>query len=453
MSGTVLLIDDDPEILSALSRYLHTLGYQVRGESTGYDGVEAFRSTRPDVVVLDLDLPDTTGLDVLEEIRDDRAVVIMLTGTGDIPTAVRAMQLGAENFLTKPVELPHLGAVVARASEKSRLRRENLALKAGGGGHDEGPGQVEALGVSPMMAEIGRKVRLLADSDRTTVLLTGESGTGKGWVARLLHRLSPRSDRPFVEVNCAGLTSTFLASELFGHEKGAFTDAKESREGLFEAGHTGVLFLDEVGDLAPDLQPKLLKVLEDRTFRRLGGTREITVDVRLVAATNRDLEAAVESGEFREDLFYRLNVTPIHLPPVRERTPEDRAALLHRLNGEVRTEMRKGPGRISDDALEALINYAWPGNIREMRNVVERAMIFAGDAEQIAVEHLPIELQRSRHRASGRSFRPDSLEEVERRHIERMLRYHQGNRTHAAKDLGIARATLINKIRTYGLDL
>jgi len=452
LSGTVLLVDDDPEILSALGRYLGTLGYEVRAEATGYDGIEAFRSTRPDVVVLDLDLPDTTGLEVLAEIRDDRAVVVMLTGTGDIPTAVQAMQLGAENFLAKPVELPHLGAVVARAAEKSRLRRENLALKAGAS-HDEEPGQVEALGVSPMMAEIGRKVRLLADSDRTTVLLTGESGTGKGWVARLLHRLSRRSDRPFVEVNCAGLTSTFLASELFGHEKGAFTDAKVSREGLFEAGHTGVLFLDEVGDLAPDLQPKLLKVLEDRTFRRLGGTREITVDVRLVAATNRDLEAAVASGEFREDLFYRLNVTPLHLPPVRERTPEDRAALLHRLNGEVRTEMRKGPGRISDGALEALINYEWPGNIREMRNVIERAMIFAGDADELLVEHLPIELQRSKRRASGRSFRPDSLEEVERRHIERMLRYHDGNRTHSAKDLGIARATLINKIKTYSLDL
>ena len=450
MSGTVLLVDDDPSILRALSRYLDGLGYQVLAESLGQEGVDAFERHRPDVVVLDLDLPDIHGLEVLERLRERDGCVVMLTGTGDIDTAVRSMRLGAENFLTKPVELAHLGAVVGRAAEKTRLRRENAALKA-----REGPAAsaLDGLGVSPLMTDLARQIRLLAESDRTTVLLTGESGTGKGWVARTLHRLSERSDRPFVEVNCAGLNATFLDSELFGHERGAYTDAKERREGLFEAAHTGTLFLDEVGDLAPELQPKLLKVLETKTFRRLGGTKEITVDARLVAATHQDLEKARDEGTFREDLFYRLNVTPLHLPAVRERTVEDRLALLQGLLAELRSELRRGPSAISDDALGLLMEYPWPGNIREMRNVLERALIFGGDADEIGVDHLPSELRRGSGSKRRGGFRPESLQEVERRHIERMLVHHDGNRTHAAKDLGIARATLINKIKTYDLDL
>jgi len=450
LSGTVLLVDDDPVQVTGLQFYLESVGFQVSAEGSGAAGVERFLRHRPDVVVLDLGLPDMEGLDVLGVLREHEAVVVVLTGTGDIATAVRAMQMGAENFLTKPVEAQHLGAVLARAVEKARLRRENLALRAAAA--EEEPGGLEALGASPVMSEIARKVRLLAQSDRTTVLLTGESGTGKGWVARILHRLSPRRDGPFVEVNCAGLTSTFLASELFGHEKGAFTDAREAREGLFQAADRGVLFLDEMGDLSLDLQPKLLNVLEGRAFRRLGGSREIAVDVRLVAATNRDLEAAVARGDFREDLFYRLNVTPIHLPALRERSVEDRMALVHRLNAEVRREMRRGPGEVSDEAVERLVAYPWPGNIREMRNVLERALIFGGASDTILPEHLPGEL-RTTHRARGSAaFRPESLSAVERRHIERVLQHHGGNRTRAARDLGIARATLINKIKAYGIE-
>ena len=450
MSGTVLLVDDDPQVLTALGRFLTGLDYQVEEAATGAGALERFTEHRPDAVILDLGLPDVDGLEVLGRLREYGAVVVMLTGQGDIETAVRAMQLGAENFLTKPVEPQHLGAVVARAVEKARLKRENRLLRASVA--DEDPNQLSVLGASPEMQDIARKIRLLAESDRTTVLLTGESGTGKGWVARILHRLSPRRNRPFVEVNCAGLTSTFLASELFGHERGAYTDAKDSREGLFQAADQGVLFLDEMGDLAPDLQPKLLHVLENRSFRRLGGSREITVDVRLVAATNRDLQAAVDRGDFREDLFYRLNVTPIHLPPLRARSVEDRMALVHRLNAEVRRDMRRGPGEVSDEAVEALVAYAWPGNIREMRNVLERAIIFGGTGDVIRPEHLPAELRSSpRGRASG-GFKPESLQAVERRHIERVLRHHDGNRSRAAKDLGIARATLINKIRIYGID-
>jgi two-component system, NtrC family, response regulator AtoC len=449
MSETLLLVDDDTAVLTSLARYLERLGYHPILETTGAGALEAFERHRPTAVILDLRLPDVEEFELLEGIRAMGGLVILITGHGDVETAVRAMQLGAETFLTKPVDLEHFGAVVARVVEKERLRRENTRLREQSG---QGSG-LEAVGVSPLMQEVARKVELLARAERTTVLLTGESGTGKGWIARLLHRLSPRTDRPFVDVNCAGLTATFLDSELFGHEKGAYTDAKEQRDGLFKIADTGTLFLDEIGDLHPELQPKLLNVIETRRFRRLGGSREIQVDVRLVVATNRDIQQAVEDERFREDLFYRLNVTALHLPPVRERTEEDRMALIHSLVDDLRHEIPTGPDRLSDPALRRLLDHAWPGNIREMRNVLERALIFAKDEDTIGIEHLPQELRRSGSRPRSGAFQPLSMEEVERRHIERMVLHHKGNRSRAAEALGIARATLINKIKKYGLEV
>jgi two-component system response regulator HydG len=255
-----------------------------------------------------------------------------------------------------------------------------------------------------------------------------------------------------VEVNCGGLSATFLDSELFGHEKGAFTDAKERKQGLLELADGGTIFLDEIGDLAIELQPKLLKALETKTFRRLGGTREVTVDVRLVAATNHDLPAEVKVGRFREDLFYRLSVMPVHLPPVRERSRDDRLALLTRLLGELRSQLPGCPAECTSEALDRLLSAAWPGNVREMRNVLERGMILARGAPAISVEHLPPDLRKG---ATGldRRHQPQSLAEIERVQIERALRYHAGNRTRAALELGISRATLINKIKVYALDL
>jgi transcriptional regulator with PAS, ATPase and Fis domain len=300
------------------------------------------------------------------------------------------------------------------------------------------------------MKDIAHQVALLAQSDRTTVLLEGESGTGKGWVARIIHDQGPRRDGPFVEVNCAGLTATFLDSELFGHEKGAFTDAKDRKQGLFEIADGGTIFLDEIGDLAPELQPKLLKVLETKTFRRLGGTRELTVDVRLVAATNKDLRAEVEAGQFREDLLYRLSVMPLRLPPVRERPREDRLALLMRLLADLRDQLPDAPHTISPDALDRLMAHDWKGNVREMRNVLERALILGRGQEAVAVEQLPAEL-RARAGAGDRRHTPLTLDELERQHIDRTLRYHSGNRTRSAQELGISRATLINKIKRYGI--
>jgi two-component system, NtrC family, response regulator AtoC len=451
MSRTVLLIDDDVEVLGSVGRYLENEGYEVLREETGSDGLATYEAHEPELVLLDLRLPDAEELSVLKALRARDATVILLTGFGDIETAVEAMRLGAENFLTKPVEMSYLVAVMDRAVERARLLRENQRLRL----QESGDAGVEPLGESPAMRQLAVQVELLAESDRTTVLLTGESGTGKGWVARRLHLLGPRAGAPFVEVNAAGLTPTFLASELFGHEKGAFTDARERRDGLFTEADGGSLFLDEVGELAIELQPRLLNVLETRTFRRLGGSRELTSDVRFIAATNRNLEEAVAEGSFREDLYYRLKVAPLHLPPVRERSEVDRLALLHHLLRQLHAEIPGSPSGLDDDTVGILLNYAWPGNIREMRNVLERSVIFASGVDVIRPAHLPPEI-RTGNRGPGaerrRGFQPESMEEVERRHIRLMLHHHGGNRSRSARDLGIARTTLIQKIERYGLE-
>ena len=446
MGDSILLIDDDADVLRAVGDYFDKIGFEVGRADAAEAGFEAFDRMRPDVVILDLHLPDIGGLEVLERLRSLGGSVILLTGQGDIETAVRAMQLGAEHFLTKPVDLGHLAAATARVCDKIHLARENALLRARG----REPEGLESLGVSPAIRELGRQVELLSASERSTVLLTGESGTGKGWVARVIHHLSPRASGPFVEVNCGGLSATFLESELFGHEKGAFTDAKERRQGLFELADRGTIFLDEIGDLAPELQPKLLKVLETRTFRRLGGTREMTVDVRLVAATNRDLVAEVRTGRFREDLYYRLSVMPLRLPAVRDRSRDDRLALLTRILSDLAPQMPGCPSATSAEALDRLLSAPWPGNVREMRNVIERAMILARGAGQIGVEHLPADLRKG---GGERRHQPQALAEVERVHIEKTLKFHGGNRTRAAQELGISRATLINKIKVYGLDI
>jgi DNA-binding NtrC family response regulator len=447
MADTLLLVDDDAAVLRAIGDYFERIGYEVWRDGTGEQAMETFHRVRPDVVLLDVHLPDASGLDVLERLRREGAAVILLTGQGDIETAVKAMQLGAENFLTKPVDMTHLSAAIARVAEKTRLSRQNARLRAL---DHEGEG-LASLGVSPAMQEMARQIELLAASERSTVLLQGESGTGKGWVARVIHNHSPRSGGPFIEVNCAGLSATFLDSELFGHEKGAYTDAKERKVGLFELADHGSIFLDEIGELTLELQPKLLKVLETKKFRRLGGTRELSVDVRLIAATNRDLVREVETGRFREDLYDRLNVMPLMLPPVRDRSREDRLDLITRIISDLKTELPGCPSECTTDVLDRLLSAAWPGNVREMRNVLERSMILARGQPAIGIEQLPPDL---RQRSSvDRRYHAQSLWEVERQHIERTLRHHSGNRTRAALELGISRATLINKIKAYSLNL
>jgi DNA-binding NtrC family response regulator len=447
MADSVLLIDDDVDVLRAIGNHFDRLGYEVIRELSGEAGLTTYDRLRPDVVILDLRLPGAEGMEVLEHLRQRDAAVLLLCDSSDVPTAVQAMQLGAETFLTKPVDLAHLGAATARIADKARLRRINEALL---GRRSPGPG-LDSLGTSSQMQDFAHQVALLAQSERTTVLLTGESGTGKGRIARMIHDLSPRARGPFVEVTCTGLNATVLDSELFGHERSAFADAKERKQGLFEIADRGTIFLDEIGDLPPELQPKLLKALETRTFRRLGGTREISVDVRLIAATNRQLQADVESGRFREDLYYRLSVMPLLMPAVRDRSREDRLALLTQVMIDLRRELPEAPGTLTSEALERLLGYAWPGNVREVRNVLERAMILGRGQPAISVEHLPGEF-RARPGIGDRRHTPLSLDDLERQHIERTLKHHSGNRTRAAQELGISRATLINKIKRYAIN-
>ncbi len=445
MTGSILIVDDDPTLLHYLSRYFGRRDLKVHRAATGLDAVDLYDVHRPEVVLLDLELPDMSGLSVLAEIYERGATVVMLTGHGDIPTAVQAIKIGAENFLTKPVDDAHLDAVVERALEKARLKRaqeyqDRIASDP----------SLEPLGGSPRMRALAGEIERLAQADRTTVLLLGESGTGKGWVAERIHRLSPRSAGPFVEINSATLTGTLLESELFGHEKGAFTDARSTKRGLFEIADGGTLMLDEIADLDLALQPKLLKVIESQTFRRVGGTREKSVDVRLIAATNRDLRRAVEHNEFREDLYYRLNVAPIELPPLRERSRQDLLDLTQGIFAQLRAEMPGGPQRISAEALDLVLRHPWSGNIRELRNVLERARIVAGRVEVVEPKHLPADMREPTKPA--RSDGPlRSLQEVERDQIKRVLAHCGGNRTRAAELLGISRATLHNKIKKYGL--
>jgi two-component system, NtrC family, response regulator AtoC len=445
--ASVLIVDDEPAITSTLGTYFErTGGHAVTKAHTGQEGLNLFRRMRPDLVLLDVRLPDMTGFDVLEKIHEEHGTVIMITAYGDVPLAVQAMQNGAENFLTKPIELQHLGAAAERAFEKSRLRQMNQFLASRRGSSSSAR---VLLGSSGPMQELANQIEMLASSDRTTVLLIGESGAGKGRVAELIHSRSTRGNRPFVEVNCAALTAETLDGELFGHER-VNDDHGGPKPGLFEVAHGGSLFLDEIGDLGPTLQPKLLGVLEGKAFRRVGGTQEIQADVRLIAATSKDLVNEVTAGTFREDLYYRLSVMPVYLPPLRARSREDLIELIAHVLDELRATLPDAPPQIGDAALDRMLRYTWPGNIRELRNVLERATIVSRGAGTIGPEHLPADVRE----ATGVGVEhhvPKSLDEVERTHIERTLRVHAGNRTHAARELGISRATLIKKIRAYGL--
>ncbi len=444
--ANLLIIDDEVAITSAFATFFERTGrHSVTRAHSGQEGIDAAKRLRPDIVLLDLRLPDMTGFDVLSRIRELGAVIIMITAYGDVQLAVQAMQNGAENFLTKPVDLQHLAVVVERAVEKVQLRQLNAVMA----GRRQGDTQ-SLLGSSPAMRELSDQITLLASSDRTTVLLIGESGSGKGMVAEQIHHSSPRAARPFIEVNCAALTASSLDSELFGHERGASGDSREAKAGLLEVAEGGTLFLDGVSDLDAHLQPKLLRILEGKSFRRLGGTQEITANVRLIVATNKDLVHEVTAGRFREDLYYRLSVMPVHLPPLRARAREDLVGLIGHLLDGLAAPMTDAPHGLTDEALEKLLRYSWPGNIRELRNVLERAMIMGRGRPAIDVPLLPPDVRD----ASGRGVEhhvPRSLAEVERAHIERTLSAHDANRTHAARELDISRATLIKKIKAYGL--
>ena len=442
--ASILIIDDEIAIATAFAMFFrHHGAHSVTEAYSGTDGIEAYRRIRPDLVLLDVRLPDMTGFEVLAAIREDNPVVIVVTAYGDVEMAVDALHKGAENFLTKPVDLSHLAAAAERALEKAQLRRMSHWLAG-----KRGMGKDIVFGSSAAMADLQAQLSLLATSDRTTALLLGESGSGKGRVAELLHSQSPRASKPFVEVNCASLRPESLDSELFGVE--ASIGGPTASSGAFEIADGGTIFLDEIADLAPQLQPKLVRVLEGKGFRRVRGTVEITPNVRVIAASSKDLAAEVAAGRFREDLYYRLAVMPIQLPPLRERSREDMLELVAQVQDSLLRALPGAPTQLSGEAIDAILRYGWPGNIRELRNVLERAMLMARGRTVIDLVHLPREVQH----ASGAlvtHHEPRSLSEVERAHIDRTLRANRQNRTHAAKELGISRATLIKKIREYDL--
>ena len=447
----MLLIDDEPTVLQAVAQLFTRFGWNVSRAADSRTGVELYERERPDLVMCDLEMPGLSGLKVLEILRerDADATVIMLSGRGDIETVVRCMQLGAEHFLTKPLEPRHLSAVVEGAYEKSTLRRRNRVLAE----LQLGDSNLASLGSSPAMLEVARQIKLLADGNAPIVLM-GETGCGKGWVAKLIHAASSRRAAPFVSINCAGLSAAFLDAELFGHEKGAFTDAKAMKLGLFELADGGTLMLDEIGDLTLELQPKLLTALETQRFRRLGGTREIQVDVRLIAATHVDLADAVKAGKFRQDLYYRIAALPIRIPSLRERGRDEIAALALKLVAELHRQLGRGPASVSTAALDLIARFQWPGNVRELRNVLERALLLAAGESELLPRHLPSELRGSDTGAVADAEPGDdlSIDSAVRRHILRVLESADGNRAKASKLLGMSRQTLYNRLAEYGID-
>ena len=428
MSPSVLVVDDDDTIRETLTDFFQALGYRARAAASASEGRRAIAEHSPDVALVDLRLPDADGITLLETIRadDPEVAVIMLTGHADIATAVRAMRQGAVDFLEKPVDLDALQAVVTAAAEGVRMRRELTLLRGRQAASSE-----DAGAISPTLE---RMIELAARNDEAPVLLVGETGTGKGFVARQIHDRSPRANAPFVDVNCASLSPVFFESELFGHERGAFTDAKQAKRGLLEIAARGTVFLDEIAELSLESQPRLLKVIEDRTFRRLGGTMPLRSEARVIAATNKPLPKAVEDRAFRADLYYRLQVLTIELPPLRAH-PE-------RIGPLARTLLPRG-ATLAPAAVEAMLGYEWPGNIRELRNTLWRAAILA-DGSPISPVHLG--LPGGQAAAIG-----GTLVELERRAIIAALQRSGNNRVRAAGELGIARSTLSEKIRKLGL--
>ncbi len=442
----VLVVDDEEIVRESLGGWLAQDGLQVESAPDGPAAVERMKGEgKWSILLVDLKMPGMDGIQVLEEARrlqPDAAVVIM-TAYATVDTAVAAIKRGAYDYLVKPFDPEELSLLIQKIVSQQQLVHENAvlrkALRREYDFHD-------VVSKSPAMRQVFELARVAAPSG-STVLILGESGTGKEVLARAIHEESPRKEAPFVAVSCAALSESLLESELFGHERGAFTGATARRKGKFEAAHGGTLFLDEIGDVSPKLQVDLLRVLEERKVQRVGGNEPVDVDVRIVAATNRDLRQAVAAGKFREDLFYRLNVISIQLPPLRDRK-EDVPLLVERFLELLAVELGKPLTGVSAEALAALMAHAWPGNVRELRNVLERGAVVA-QGSVVQLEDLG--LKPTAPAAPGGKAVPPSLDEVERRHVVEVLSYTGGNVTQAARILRIDRVTLYNKMRRYQL--
>ncbi|MGB8013633.1 MAG: sigma-54 dependent transcriptional regulator [Terriglobales bacterium] len=465
-----MIVDDERLVRWSLRQKCEEWGYNVIEADSGEPGLKLAQRESPDLVLLDVRMPDLSGIEVLDQLKKngDARAVIMITADPQLDDVKAALKLGAYDFVGKPIDFDELHITIKNALEATSLRAEVQTLRGEvrrvGGYHD-------VVSVSPKMTELMNFVRKVAASEATTILIQGESGTGKDLIAKAIHYESSRQEKPFVAINCSAIPETLMEAELFGHEKGAFTDAKQMKKGLFEAADGGTLFLDEIGELSPLLQAKLLRVLEDQVIRRVGGVRDMQVDVRVIAASNRDLEKAVREGQFRQDLYYRLAIIAIFIPPLRERK-EDILPLVDFFIERYNRRFKKSIRGITDDTRRLIFTHNWPGNVRELKNTIERGMILE-DEPFLRPEYLPFSVGESGGRTlfertapadagqtlpNGRTlprlYIPEggtSLEEVEHAMVELAMRQAHGNQTHAAKLLDISRDALRYKLKKFGL--
>jgi two-component system response regulator AtoC len=456
MSQKILIIDDEKLICWMLEQHLTKNGYEVTTADSAEKGMELVVEDPPDLLLLDNRLPDMSGLEMIEKlnVRDRNIMVIMMTAYGMVETAVRAMKLGAYDYISKPFNIEEITFAIKKALEAGSLRSQVKQLR-----QECGVKATDIAGTSGAIEKVKTLILKIAKSDATTVLIQGESGTGKELVAKAIHRASARADKPFMAINCAALPLTLLESELMGYEKGAFTDAKVSKKGLFELADEGTVFLDEIGDMDLSMQAKLLRLLENKIFRRIGGVKDIKVDVRVISATNQELSKALDEGRFRKDLYYRLQVVPVSLPPLRDRG-QDILLLARHFIEYYNHDCHKSVRGISPEAEQLLLSYAWPGNVRELKNAIERAMILDIDTELLP-EHLPQEVMDNRHAVTtGKPVSLEgftipesgiSMEDVEHALIKQALEISGGNQTKAAQLLKMPRDAFRRRMKRFDI--
>jgi two-component system response regulator AtoC len=466
----IMIVDDERLVRWSLRQKCEEWGYYVIEADSGEPALKLAQHESPDLVLLDVRMPDLTGIEVLDQLKKsgDARAVIMITADPQLDDVKAALKLGAYDFVGKPVDFDELRVTIKNALEATSLRAEVQTLR---GEIRRDAGYNSVVSVSPKMIELMNFVRKVASSEATTILIQGESGTGKDLIAKAIHYESSRHEKPFVAINCSAIPETLMEAELFGHEKGAFTDAKQMKKGLFEAADGGTLFLDEIGELSPLLQAKLLRVLEDQVIRRVGGIKDMQVDVRVIAASNRDLEKAVREGQFRQDLYYRLAIIAIFIPPLRDRK-EDILPLVDFFIDRYNRRFKKSIRGVTDDTRRLILTHNWPGNVRELKNTIERGMILE-DEPFLRPVYLPFSVGESGGRTvfertspsdggqtlpNGRTlprlYIPEggtSLEEVEHHMVELAMRQANGNQTHAAKLLDISRDALRYKLKKFGL--
>lgn len=434
----MLIIEQNEDLREELRTFFEAKDYEVILAETGASGLSLAIKRAPDIILIDLQLPDIYGLTILKEIKNKNpyTIIYTMTNAGEIKEAIEAIKQGAEHYFLKPIDFAELEFLVEKSSDIIHLREELSLFKKS---------PYPMVGRSKAVQSLVHLINLMAENSNTTLLIQGETGTGKELLARNIHALSRRANFPFMDINCASIPDNILEGELFGYEPGAFTDAKIMKKGLIEIADKGTLFLDEIGDMPMNTQAKILRVLETRTLRRLGGTKDIKVDIRIIAASNKDLEASVRNNTFRDDLYYRLNVMPVTIPPLRER-PEDIPLLAELFLSDLRSSTGKKIFSFDKRAMDIMMTYNWPGNIRELKNIIERATILA-TSKNITADNIVIKSSSTAHAPKGQS-----IDDVVEAHIKKILEGVDGNKSKASKILGCARSTLIEKLKDYGID-